>query len=170
MPTSTYTPIASVTLAAAASEVVLSGLPQIYRDLILIVSGVNTTNDITWSMRINGDSAANYNYILGRGFSTTGASANALSSQSSMFIAGWTFGQGTTNRTTLQLQFMDYSATDKHKVVLDRFQTQRNDGSNEVGMLAGRWANTSAITSISLFPNSSTFAANSTFNLFGVTL
>jgi hypothetical protein len=168
MPTNTYTPIASVTLSATASEVVFSGLPQTFRDLIVVVSAANSTNDITWSMTFNNDSGANYSYVLARGFTSTSAQSQTLSGQTAMFIAGWSFGQGTSNQTPLVMQLMDYSATDKHKTMLNRFQTQRNDNSNEVGMLAGRWASNNAITSVRIFPNSSTFASGSTFTLFGI--
>jgi hypothetical protein len=162
------TALATITLQLAASEVAFSSIPNTYRDLVLVVSAANTMNDITWSMRINGDSGANYNYVLARGKSIAPITeSQAAASQTSMFIAGWSFGQGTTNQTPLVIQFMDYSATDKHKTLLNRFQTQRNDGGNEVGMLTGRWASSAAISSITLFPNSSTFAVGSTFSLYG---
>ena len=119
-------------------------------------------------MRINGDTGANYNYVNARGRTTTLAESNALGSQNSMFIAGWSYGQGTTNGLPVIIQFMDYSATDKHKTTLDRYQTTRDNGDSEVGMIAGRWASTSAITSISLFPNSSTLKAGTTASLYGI--
>jgi hypothetical protein len=169
MPTATYTPLANVTLATAASSISFSSIPATpYRDLILVFTGINTTDDVSFSMRINGDTGANYSYVVGRGqFSSTVAS-NALSSQTSMFIAGWSYGQGTTNGLPVIVQIMDYSATDKHKTTLDRYQTIRNNGEEEVGMVAGRWASTSAITSISVFPNSSTLKAGTTASLYGV--
>jgi hypothetical protein len=163
-----YIALATTTLGSTASSVTFSSIPATYKDLIVVVSAANSTNDVTWSMTFNSDTGANYSYVLARGFSSTSAQSQSLSGQTSMFIAGWSFGQGTATQTPLVLQIMDYSATDKHKTLLNRFQTQRNDGSNEVGMLAGRWGSTNAINTVRLFPNSSTFAAGSTFSLYGV--
>jgi hypothetical protein len=169
MPTPTYTALATVTLGSSASSVTFSSIPATYRDLILVMSATNTTNDITWSMRFNGDTGSNYNIVLARGGDIAGGVAsNSAASDNAMFIAGWTFGQGTTNPTPITISIMDFSATDKHKTILNRFQTQRDNGNGETGMLAGRWANTSAITSLNVFPNSSTFATGSTISLYGV--
>ena len=168
MPTPTYDLIASTTLAAATTEVLFGSLPATYRDLVVVLSGINTTDDVTWSMKFNSDSGANYSYVVARALFSTTVSSNTASSQTSMFIAGWSYGQGTTNPTPVLINIMDYSATDKHKTILNRFQTQRNNGEEEVGMLAGRWASTSAITSISLFPNTSTLKAGTTASLYGI--
>jgi hypothetical protein len=62
------------------------------------------------------------------------------------------------------IQFMDYAQTDKHKTVLMR--TNRAGGG--VSMIAGRWASTSAITSIVLAPDGGTFNTGSTFYLYGI--
>jgi hypothetical protein len=64
------------------------------------------------------------------------------------------------------MQIMDYSATDKHKSVLCRFK--RGGGYDSVWMLAGRWANTNAITSISFGPASGTLDAGLTASLYGI--
>ena len=60
---------------------------------------------------------------------------------------------------------MDYSATDKHKTMLSR----GGSSSFGVGMNAGRWANTSAVTSVLVIGQSGLdFAAGSTFYLYGI--
>jgi hypothetical protein len=62
------------------------------------------------------------------------------------------------------LQISDYAATDKHKSVL-----VRSDRANQLtAMAAARWANTSAITNITIDALGSNFAAGSTFRLLGV--
>ena len=66
------------------------------------------------------------------------------------------------------LQIQDYSATDKHKSYLYRSggATDTNYGTYAA---AGRWANTSAITTITIAPSGSyTLLAGSTFALFGI--
>jgi hypothetical protein len=161
------TALATITLQSASASVSFSGIPQNYRDLVLVLNGMNTTDDVTFSLRINEDSTANYSYVTARGRTTNLAQSSSLTSQTSMFIAGWSYGQGTTKTTPVLMQFMDYSVTDKHKTMINRYQTNRDNGDGEVGMIAGRWASTSAINSISLFPNSSTFKAGTTASLYG---
>jgi hypothetical protein len=63
---------------------------------------------------------------------------------------------------------MDYSATDKHKTVLNRGQGFESTGETEIEMTATRWGNTAAINSIMVFPNASTFNVNTTVSLYGV--
>jgi len=168
MPTPTYTALANITLGSAASTITFSSIPATYRDLVLVMAERNTTDDVGFVMRFNGDSGSNYNYVLARGGDIGGVVSNQASSQTQMFVGGWSFGNGTSFPAPITIDIMDYSATDKHKTVLDRFQTRRNDGSGETGMMAGRWASTSAITTILLYPTSSIFAANTTVALYGI--
>jgi hypothetical protein len=60
-------------------------------------------------------------------------------------------------------QIMDYSATDKHKTVLDRW----NRPSAFVFATAGRWADNTAVNTVRLVPTG-TFSVGSTFSLYGV--
>jgi hypothetical protein len=58
---------------------------------------------------------------------------------------------------------MDYSVTDKQKTVLSR--TNSSFGTD---ITAGRWASTSAITSVTVYPSSGDFEIGSTFALYGI--
>jgi hypothetical protein len=70
-----------------------------------------------------------------------------------------------TTSGNLTATFFDYSATDKHKTYVSQNGTS-NKGSE---VAAGRWANTAAVTSLTLSSvNGWTFAAGSTFALYGV--
>jgi len=63
-------------------------------------------------------------------------------------------------------QLLDYSATDKHKTLINRLNSTNGGSSTEnVEQQAARWANTAAVTSIEIFGN---FASGATFNLYGV--
>jgi hypothetical protein len=62
------------------------------------------------------------------------------------------------------VHIMDYSATDKHKTVLSR----ANRASSGVDAIAGRWASTSAITSIKYFASGRTLDIGSTVALYGI--
>jgi hypothetical protein len=161
MPTQTYTPLATVTLASTASSVVLSNIPASYRDLIVVYSGNITANSTLGAYRFNGDTGSNYT-----GVNTSNATSGTRATTSSDFYFQDVAG---VNRAIIQV--MDYSATDKHKTVLAR----SGNAAAWVQMYANRWANTAAITSMTLLPidastfaPTSTWAVGTTFNLYGV--
>jgi hypothetical protein len=164
MPTPTYDLIASTTLAAATSEVVFGSIPQTYRDLILVYNlSYSTSVSRATIMRFNGDSGSNYSSVRMYGNGSTATSdLNPAPAGTNGIDAGF-------YNDTLSLgiqQIMDYSATDKHKTVLGRHTA---NGTGLVMAQAARWANTSALTSIILFPDDSrSFASGNTFSLYGV--
>jgi len=154
MPTPTYTPLATVTLASSASSVTLSNIPASYRDLILIHNGALTnTDNIVW--RANGDTGSNYSIV--QALATSGGASSNSSASRTSGLAGSSYTQQSANIT----QWLDYSATDKHKTSLGR----ANSPTSEVGMSASRWANTAAINSLTLL---GAFASGNTFSLYGV--
>jgi len=157
--TDTYRPLATVTLGASASSVTFSSIPATYRDLILIVDGAASTST-NFDVRFNSDTGNNYNYVRMIGLST-GASSSAESN-----VSSFTQLSLSTSISNNIAQIMDYSATDKHKTILVR----SNGASGYVVGVAGRWANTAAITSISLAPNigGATFNTGTVFSLYGV--
>jgi hypothetical protein len=159
MPTPTYDLIATTTLAAAAPSVVFGSLPQTYRDLILVVEGTTSNSDVDIAVLYNGDAGSNYNRVIMYG---TGSSAvsTALLNLTNLPIGYNT----TTSRFNIVNTVMDYSATDKHKTNLSR----SNQADGLVMAWAGRWANTSAITSMSVSTMVGTFNSATTINLYGV--
>lgn len=152
--------IANITLNTAASSVVFSNIPQIYRDLKLVVNSVSSAAAESYSYTyFNGDSGANYSRIEASGNgSTTGTStsSNLIPITMPSSTSG-TFGNA-------QINIVDYSASDRHKTVL----YQNDTLNNTVVIGAGRWASTSAITSISITAYSNSFGIGSTFTLHGV--
>jgi len=155
MPTPTYTPLANITLASAASSVTFSSIPATYRDLILVLNGVESANQYI-AVRFNSDTGSNYSYVR-----MIDGPASASGTE--------TFGRlGAGNPTTRFMviaEIMDYSATNKHKTWL----TRTDIPANAVGAIAGRWANTSAITSINVLTTTAdTYSIGTTFALYGI--
>jgi hypothetical protein len=159
MPTPTYTALATVTLGSSASSVTFSSIPATYRDLILVSKPIATSGAIESALRFNSDSGTNYSVavMFGTG-STTGSFGGAGSTYVSLVDAI------TSGNNISIAQVMDYSATNKHKTILLR----RDFPGEATAASAGRWANTVAITTVSITALSSTYAAGSTFNLYGV--
>jgi hypothetical protein len=157
MPTPTYTSLATITLGSSASSVTFSSIPATYRDLVLVVNGTLTDNT-NIRVRFNGDTGSNYSFVYAGGTSSGPESA-------ALTFAFALVGDFGTSQSTVIGQIMDYSATDKHKTVLgrgNRFSTEA------VQMTANRWANTSAITSIVVFPGLGSMNTGTTLSLYGI--
>jgi hypothetical protein len=164
MPTPTYTPLANITLGSQAASVTFSSIPATYRDLVLIISakyaGSATGNGP--SLRINGITTSDYSNVRTDDGSSSATTTNYMS----------LIGESNTNFASYKIDFLDASATDKHKTLL----TRSGANGTRVSMLAGRIATTSAITSIAIFgPDNfvggstpDNWDTGSTFALYGI--
>jgi hypothetical protein len=150
---SAYTALANVTLGSSASQVVFSSIAS-YRDYVLVFNARATSTDFLY-YRLNGDTGNNFSIVTMYGPTGSGSATE------SRFFCG---DLGTTDFTSGVSNIMDASATDKHKSQLTRWGV----GGSQVWALAGRWANTNAVTSITFLTNASQIAAGSTFALYGV--
>jgi hypothetical protein len=167
MPTNTYTPLATITLASTDAEVVFASIPSGYRDLVFSISILGTSNDQSCVMQLNADTGANYintrvsGWGTGYGATTTGTNY--------IFVSGYNYGVATSGAYTIaQGSIMDYSATNKHKSTLIRSRSSRDNGDTDTTAGAGRWANTNAVNQIKFYLTSGSFAIGSTFSLYGV--
>ena len=153
----TYEPIATTTLTATNSTVTFSSIPSIYTDLVLIVNSLGT--GAYFSIQVNGDTGTNYSRtrINGNGSTVTSA-RNASASDIPVDDLS------STVREISILNFQNYSNSTTFKTIVFR----QNLTTGNTGATVGLWRSTSAITSISIFTNSSTFAVDSTFTLYGI--
>ena len=150
--TAAWVPLATTTLSSSASSITFGSISGSYRDLVLVMNMGSTISSGS-TLTVNSDTTdANYARVGMQGNGSTTASYTNLPRD---------FGAARTNGTII-LQFMDYSATDKHKTVLCR----ASNAANEVQANCIRWANTSAITSIEV--SAGTYPTGSTFSLFGI--
>lgn len=163
MPTPTYTPLANIKLVSNATSVTFSSISQGYRDLVLVVSAALTSGTGNMTLRFNSDSGTNYTGVSMEG---TGSAAQSGFFSSTQLYININNGSVYTSPGIDIVNIMDYSATDKHKSIVARGNGM---GSGEsVGGNAGRWANTSAITTIQVLAGGATYASGSTFSLFGI--
>lgn len=162
MPNATYIALANLTLATATASVTLGSIPSSYRDLILVINGSVATAG-SFFYRLNADSGANYSQVTAQGFGAP--SSSSTTGVTSM--RSWAPNNLVANVPFLSIsQFMDYSATDKHKTVLHRIGGQAG-GEAWVAMTANRWADTSAVTTILLEANVN-LNVGTTFALYGI--
>lgn len=164
MPTPTYTALANLTLGSASSSVTFGSIPNTFRDLIIIVNAKTSRTAFDQDglfIRLNGDTNNHTRVtMLGRSSETFSDTASSLG----VPLAGNAGQLG-----TIVIQIMDYAQTDKHKTVLVRSNQNSPSVSGVVSATAGRWASTSATTSVVLAPEAGpNFVSGSTFSLFGV--
>lgn len=154
-------PLQNITLGSNQTSIVFGSLPSTYKDLRIVVQGQLTASSNYFKLNFNGDSGNNYNYVFMRGNGSATLST-AVSNDASIYQTPSSISADT--NTMITADVMDYSATDKHKSTLTRSHT---DGVY-VWAIAGRWANTSAITSVTIAAFSGSLKAGSTFALYGV--
>jgi hypothetical protein len=160
VPTPTYTPLANVTLGTAATGITFASIPSSYRDLIIIVQAKAVTSNISLRAIVNSSTASIYSR---QRMSSNGSTASAATLTSTQFQFTSDSEVSTTDGYNGIFHFLDYSATDKHKVALAR----SNNGDLGTDALSGRWASTNAINSIQVY-SSADLAAGSTFALYGI--
>ena len=163
MATTTYEPIATQTLGSSASSVTFSSIPQTFTDIVLVM---NTKGTITGSyprFQFNSDTGTNYSRtaLSGSGSAAQSGRDSNLTAivpeyNSSNQSSGFNFNS--------ICHIMNYSNTSTYKTVLSR-SNNANDG---VDALVTLWRSTSAINSIYIFLDSGSYAAGSTFTLYGI--
>ena len=158
---SAYVPLANVTLGSAVQTVSFTSINQTYRDLVVVVNAI-PSGTVNWAMLFNNqEDGGTYSYvnIYGTG-SSAGSNGSASTGRFQLDVSGIL----SSNRVQANINLTDYSSTVKHKSVLWRY----TNVAYETNATIGRWANTSAVTSIQLRAGSSTWQAGSTFALYGV--
>lgn len=152
------TALATITLGASQATVTFSSISGAYRDLRLVVVGRTATNLI--NIQFNADTGANYYWVnmVGDGTNATSTSAGPQTQIQ--------FPNMDSTVNNLLVDILDYSATDKHKTALARMNAPTTSGTVA---LAGRWASTSAITSLTVSGvGGNVWAIGSTFTLYGI--
>jgi hypothetical protein len=164
MATTTFIPLANVTLASDVMGITLDAITQDYADLVLVVDATGWENTgIT--ARLNADSSSIYSTVMMRNFNGSAyASTNSNISYFNVNNSGY-FGVDVKWQGIFEL--FDYSKTDRNKTLLFRKnQPVPNDGGqSSLEQSAQTYASNSAITSITLTAD---FAAGSSFKLFGI--
>ena len=160
MATSTYVPLATITLASTDKEITFSSIPASYRDLIVVCNAKLVSSSGTYWIRLNGDTGTNYSDVVMYGTGSGSGLSNARTSQTVAFA-----GAIDTNASMMIAQVMDAGASDKHKTILVR--ENRPDG--WVGARAARWADNTIVSSLTVSNDSvANFQIGATFSLYGV--
>ena len=167
----TYTLINSVTVGAGgAATIVFSSIPATYTDLVLKVSArIDSATELSrLRVRFNGDTANNYtNRLVYQINGTVGSDSSGASSGITYFYAT---GANATSSTfsSSELYIPNYAGSTQKSVSVDT-ATENNSTNIIMGLSAGLWSGTSAITSMEISDtNTFTFVQYTTAYLYGV--
>lgn len=155
---SALVPLATLTLSSTQTSVTFSSISGSYRDLLLVINKTTSAGANT-RCTINSDSGSNYSFLS---MSGTGGSTFTATNTLSYAVFDDRAYSSSTSPQPIIVHFLDYSATDKQKAMIVRANGLAVD------QIIGRWASTSAITSLSINNYGTNFTAGSTFSLYGV--
>jgi hypothetical protein len=160
----TYVAISpSYTLGSATPTVTFSSIPSIYTDLVLIITaGVDGATNTYIRHRYNSSGTALYSttFVMGDGSTATSTRSNGDSyGYMGVLLAS------TTNFSVNVTSIQNYANATTYKTHL----TRGNNAALKTDVEVGLWRDTTAISSITLYPGTLTnFVTGSTFALYGI--
>jgi hypothetical protein len=152
--------LAETVLSATQPDITITNISQAYRDLrIEVVARCDNASAQNLLLRLNGDSAANYDW------DQEGSTAGAASAQTGIRV-GVAPGTGTTaNRAEGgSITIPAYTGTTFQKAVTSLFYRPDNNSAEPGG---GIWKNTAAVTSITIVPAAGNLIAGSVVRITG---
>lgn len=164
---SSFESIATTTLSTTTTNITFSSISSSYQHLqIRILSRAsNASVDRAISLRLNGDTGANYayHYVDGDGATATATAAASATSMVSIKTAGASAGANTFGVCIIDIH--DYASTTKTKTVR-LFNGFDNNGAGNVLIASGLWNSTSAVNSFTIVNTS--FLSGTTVALYGI--
>lgn len=165
--TNSYESIATTTLGSTASSITISSIPSTYQHLqIRILGSMSASGADDLRMRFNSDTGSNYatHFIVGNGSTVP---AGAYSSTTSMLCGANALPTATNIYGVAVIDVLDYANTSKYKTMRALAGNDTNGG-GYVALSSGLWQSTTAVNSITFYPNASTFTANTQVALYGI--
>ena len=159
----TYEPIQTTTLGSSTATVTLNSIPQTYTDLVIVMNYKSTNSPTGGSVvtaRVNNDSSSLYSTktLEGNG---SGNLSQGQSNQAQTWLIGF---QGIANAGpyTTVMNINNYSNTTSTKTHLTL------TGSGSIAIYAGLYRGTAGISRVDITSGNGSFAANSTFTVYGI--
>lgn len=168
-----YDSLSGVTLSSTTTSVTFANIPSGYRHLQIryIARDSSATSDAnSVLLNLNDDSTANYtrHYFYGDGNACDSGYVSQSNIDGGLVVGGGLaancFGIGI-------IDILDYNNTSKFKTVRSFSGVDTNYGvgnRNYIMINTGLWGNVSAISSVKISTNGTSFVANSQFGLYGV--
>lgn len=167
-------PLGAFTLASAQANVEFTNIPQTYTHLQ--IRSLSQTSRATFGVdslrfQFNADTASNYSWhhLRGDGSSPEASSGTSLGYMEVQRILGTTTGN---SYGGFVMDILYYRDTNKFTTVRTVGGVDVNGTVGGIGGAAvfasGNWRNNNAVTSIKLYGDAASFAANSSFALYGI--
>jgi hypothetical protein len=154
--------ISTTTLSTGTTTI--SATLTSYKNVFILLKNVYASGATDMKMRLNGDTASNYNtnVVQGQGSAASGRSSNAATA----FLID-AVGTGSSVRAALQGSINLYRVNDTHEIVMD-FTTRNDDGSDYgTARGCGVYDSSAIISSLTFFLDSGTFSGGTVY-LYGV--
>jgi len=164
--TGSYFALGAVTVGSAgASSVTFSSIPATYTHLQIRATMLNASNLYSIKLRFNGDTATNYS---AHQIFATGSIAGA-GAETSVDIGLIGIGAVSTSLYSAGMvtDILDYANTNKYKTVRSLSGGDGN-GSGQIKISSVGWRSTSAVNSIYINADGSTFNQYTSFALYGI--
>ena len=157
--------IQTVTVGAGgAANITFSSIPQTYTDLVIMTSMRGTdTSWQGWNLYFNGSNTNLTNrYLLGDGSS---ASSSSFSAGYGGTVPGTNVTASTFENSTVYIP--NYTSSNNKSYSSDNVAENNATGAY-ANLIAGLWSSSSAITSVTLYPQAGNFVQYSTATLYGI--
>lgn len=167
MPSPTYVPLATLTVTSATQTALeFTSIPQGYTDLLIKASTRASNNTINFELTFN-NSATGYEQITlyADGSAATG---QVLTSQAVLY--GYAQVQSTYTASVFsnaEIYIPNYAGSTNKSISIDEVN-ENNATQAYQSMVAGRWANTAAITSIKIAGYGASLVQHSSATLYGI--
>jgi hypothetical protein len=155
--------IATVNGTGSSGTITFSSIPSTYKHLQLRAVVLTSNNSRNLFVQMNGVTSSSY-----RAHSLTGLASGILSTDSAS-TTSMNLGSldsplvGASNPSVVITDVLDYANTNKNKTIRSFFGT-----SSGVVLSSGLFIDTAAVTSLTIFSESTNFAASSRFSLYGI--
>ena len=160
----TYEPIASQTLGSAAATVTFSSIPGTYTDLVLVSTMKATTGTApSIFFRVGAssiDTGNNYSWTRVGGTGSTTFSDRTSTDPTIIYSAE----SNATAECVNIWHLMSYANTNVYKTIM----LNATNPNVNVTRVVGLWRSASAITTVQVIQNATTFVSGSTFALYGI--
>jgi len=165
----TYTLISSVTVGSGgAATMSFTSIPATYTDLLLNTSLRSTTtgnaNDRAAIVTFNGSAS---NYSARRLYAYDGTTVGSDSSIGIDIYYTGTTGTASTFSNDF-VYITNYASANNKSISVENASEQNSSTKNWLALYAWRWADSAAISSITLTPDAGSFAQYSTAYLYGI--
>lgn len=161
--------IETFALGSDTASVTFSSIPSTYKHLQIRINarGTRAAVDCRPRIRLNSDTGSNYSQhnLIGSGASVSAAGAASQTYLDARDVTGNTAAANIFG--SLIMDIHDYSSTTINKTARGITGNDRN-GSGTIALWSGVWLNTSAISTILIYPESNNWLTGSVFSLYGI--